>query len=124
MGRTKRQERALWTRLKPEAKAMRQEPTRAENALWGRLRNRQILGFKFRRQHPIDRFILDFCCTEASLVIEVDGPIHDRQEEEDTERQKRLEQLNMRVIRFDNETILQSPDSVMRKIEEVLTTVG
>ncbi len=124
MGRTKRQERALWTRLKPEVKAMRQEPTRAENALWERLRNRQILGFKFRRQHPIDRFIVDFCCTEAGLVIEVDGPIHDRKEEEDTERQKRLEQLNMRVIRFDNETILQSPDSVMRKIEEVLTTRG
>jgi hypothetical protein len=69
----------LWEKLKPVARQMRQEPTQAEDLLWQSLRNHQLLGFKFRRQHSIERFIVDFYCAEAKLVIEIDGPIHDYQ---------------------------------------------
>ncbi|MCS6918857.1 MAG: rRNA maturation RNAse YbeY, partial [Fimbriimonadales bacterium] len=70
-------ESELWELLKPLARQKRREPTPAEKRLWKYLRNRQLLGFKFRRQHTIERFIVDFYCPEAKLVIEVDGEIHD-----------------------------------------------
>ncbi|MQY72086.1 MAG: DUF559 domain-containing protein, partial [Dehalococcoidia bacterium] len=66
----------LWEKLKPLAREMRRAPTLAEEVLWQHLRNSQMGGFKFRRQHPIDRFIVDFYCFKIRLVIEVDGPVH------------------------------------------------
>jgi len=66
---------ALWAKLRPLAQQMRLEPTLAEQRMWQYLRKRQ-LGVKFRRQHVIDRFIVDFYAREARLIIEVDGPIH------------------------------------------------
>jgi very-short-patch-repair endonuclease len=60
---------ALWEKLKPIARQMRHEPTLAENALWQRLRNRQIANARFRRQHNIDRFVVDFYCAEVGLII-------------------------------------------------------
>ncbi|MHC5611987.1 MAG: endonuclease domain-containing protein [Nostoc sp.] len=66
----------LWKKLKPLARQMRCEATPAEKLLWQKLRDKQLLGFKFRRQQTIDRFIVDFYCNEARLVVEVDGEIH------------------------------------------------
>jgi very-short-patch-repair endonuclease len=95
---------------------MRHEPTPAEKQLWQKLRNKQILGFKFRRQHSIDRFIVDFYCGEVGLVVEVDGAIHDYTHEEDRLRQDFLESLGLRVLRFTNAEVLTSMDGVLQVI--------
>ncbi|MFH7028698.1 MAG: endonuclease domain-containing protein [Heteroscytonema crispum UTEX LB 1556] len=106
----------LWEKLKPLARQMRREPTPAEKLLWQKLRQKQVLGFKFRRQHAIDRFIVDFYCHEAQLVVEVDGGIHDYTQEEDAIRQKFLESLGLRVIRFRNEEVLKEIEGVVEAI--------
>jgi very-short-patch-repair endonuclease len=108
----------LWAKLKPLARQMRHEPTGAENALWWRIRNRRIAGAKFRRQHAIDRFIVDFYCAEAQLIIEVDGSIHDYSQEEDAIRQEFLESLGVKVIRFTNGEVMQQMKAVLERIGE------
>jgi very-short-patch-repair endonuclease len=98
------------------ARAMRREPTPAENALWLRIRNRQVNGLKFRRQHSIDRFIVDFYCAEAQLVIEIDGLIHDTLNA-DAERQEILESLGLCVLRFSNDDVLGRIENVIAQIK-------
>jgi very-short-patch-repair endonuclease len=110
----------LWAKLKPLARQMRKNPTPAENKLWQHLRGKQLLGYKFRRQHAIERFIVDFYCHEARLIVEVDGPIHQYTTEEDAIRQKFLESLGFRVLRFTNEQVLTNIDGVLEKIAEAL----
>jgi len=110
----------IYKNTKLLAREMRREPTAAENHLWQRLRKEQVLGFKFRRQYPIDRFIVDFYCTDAWLVIEVDGSIHDDQQEADQLRTEFLESLGLRVLRFTNGEVLQQTDGVIERIAEVL----
>ncbi|MCL1463759.1 endonuclease domain-containing protein [Argonema galeatum] len=106
----------LWDKLKPLARQMRREPTPAEQKLWEKLRNKQFLGYKFRRQHTIDRFIVDFYCGQAHLVVEVDGSVHDYTQEEDAIRQEFLESLELRVIRFTNSEVLNSVEIVLEQI--------
>jgi len=65
---------------------MRQAPTAAEELLWRSLRNRKLAGIRFRRQHPLGQFIVDFYCVEANLAVEVDGPIHTGHEAQDQAR--------------------------------------
>jgi len=110
----------LWQKLKPLARRMRREPTPAEHRLWQRLRRKQILGFRFRRQHAIDRFIVDFYCAEAHLVVEVDGPIHEYSLERDTLREQVLTSLGLHLLRFTNEKVLASPDAVIDEIAVAL----
>lgn len=112
----------LWDKLKPIAREMRSKPTEAENVLWKRLRNHQLPGMKFRRQHNIERFIVDFYCAKAKLVIEIDGPIHQYQEKEDTIRQEFLESQNLNVLRFTNDTVLNKTEEVINKILENLSS--
>ena len=111
-----------WAQLKPRARAMRKEPTPAEDVLWQRLRRKQVGGFRFRRQAPIDRFIVDFYCAEARLVIEVDGSIHDEPEQADydADRQVYLESKGIRVLRFSNGDVIQQTDAVIERIGEAL----
>ncbi|HLV33803.1 MAG TPA: endonuclease domain-containing protein [Spirillospora sp.] len=111
---------ALWAKIKPLARQKRHEPTPAEQVLWQRLRNRQLRNAKLRRQHVIDRFIVDFYCARARLIVEVDGPIHDYTPEEDALRQEFLEAIGFTVIRFQNEAVLQSTEDVMAQIEQAL----
>ncbi|MEH2024730.1 endonuclease domain-containing protein [Nostoc sp.] len=106
----------LWKKLKPLARQMRGEPTPAEKLLWQKLRDKQILGFKFRRQQTIDRFIVDFYCNEARLVVEVDGEIHDYTQEEDAIRQEFLESLGLQIVRFRNEDVLERMEGVLQDI--------
>jgi very-short-patch-repair endonuclease len=106
----------LWRKLKPLARQMRREPTPAEDKLWQQLRGKKLLGLKFRRQHAIDRFIVDFYCREARLIIEVDGPIHDYTQEEDKIRQEFLESQGYRVLRFSNEQVLTEIEGVLETI--------
>ncbi len=83
-------------------KKLRNEPTEAEVFLWQKLKNKQLNGYKFRRQYGIGEYVVDFYCVEARLAIEVDGPIHDGEENaaNDADRQKNIEALALRIIRF------------------------
>jgi very-short-patch-repair endonuclease len=107
------------TAIQERARELRQSSTLAEKALWKRLRNRQLSGFKFRRQHPIERFIVDFYCAEARLVIEIDGGIHKTQVEADTVRSDVLAERGYRVIRFTNEQVIKGIDQVLSIIQSV-----
>jgi very-short-patch-repair endonuclease len=111
-----RPDRQLWWKLEPETHQLRENPTEGEQVLWGKLRNRQLEGYKFRRQHPIGRFIVDFCCPERSLIVEVDGPIHETQKVEDEERTVILESLGYHVIRFTNHEVLAQTNWVLSEI--------
>ncbi|MGI8824362.1 MAG: endonuclease domain-containing protein [Chloroflexota bacterium] len=81
------------------AREFRRSPTRSEGLLWQQLRGRR-LGVKFRRQHPIGPLVVDFCCPELALIIEVDGPVHEQQEARDAARQTLLEDRGYRVLRL------------------------
>lgn len=101
---------------------LRKSMTPAEKVLWERLRNRQVKGFRFRRQHALKDFIVDFFCYEALLVIEVDGSVHDdiKQSERDEQRTLILNRLGIREIRFTNHEVINHTDQVLKKIETEL----
>ncbi len=99
------------------ARAMRHEPTDAEAKLWHRLRNRQIDGWKFRRQVPFGGYVLDFYCAKAKLVVEVDGGQHaEERREHDTIRTQFLDADGVRVLRFWNGDVLTNIDGVLELI--------
>ncbi|MCA9920176.1 MAG: endonuclease domain-containing protein [Anaerolineales bacterium] len=98
------------------AREMRREPTEPERRLWQKLRRKQLDGYKFRRQHPIGRFIVDFYCHEAKLVVEVDGDSHAFQEAYDAARTAWLEAQGLRVLRFDNQTVMKNLDGALELI--------
>jgi very-short-patch-repair endonuclease len=112
---------ALWEKLKPIAREKRNKPTDAENLLWQHLRRHQVRGLSFRRQHSIGQFIVDFYCAKARLVIEVDGPIHQYQEEEDSIRQEYLESHGLKILRFSNGVVLNDVEEVIKQILALLT---
>lgn len=89
------------------AKELRREMTPAEKILWEELRANK-LGVHFRRQQVIQGFIVDFYCHKAALVVEVDGDIHDLQQEEDVRREKALSALGLRVVRFGNDEVVRN----------------
>ena len=100
----------------PHARAMRQTMPDAEKRLWAKLRNRQLDGLKFRRQHTIGAFVADFACVEAMLIVEADGSQHDATREVDGRRTHYLERAGWRVLRFWNVEILTNTDGVLRMI--------
>ena len=103
------------------AQQLRREMTPAERKLWQYLRGRQLDGAYFRKQAPVGRFILDFLCTKARLVVEVDGDSHADSIDYDAERTRWLsEQKDYRVVRFTNAEVLHSLDAVVEKIREAL----
>jgi len=106
------------------ARQLRQEATSAEQLLWELLRNRQLLGRKFRRQHPIGRFIADFFCDDANLVIEIDGAIHQEasQQERDRVRAEALQQYGYYLLRFSNEQVLHHTEDVLQAIADFVAT--
>jgi len=114
----------LWARLRSLAREHRHEPTPQEQKLWTRVRDRQIRDAKFRRQHAIDRFIADFYCREASLVLEVDGPIHQRQQGDDRLRDEFFQMNGLQVLRFTNDEVDRDIQSVIRRIEQALSGSG
>ncbi len=102
---------------------LRQGMTEAEKLLWSKLRNRQVKGYKFRRQHPINEFVVDFFCYEARLIIELDGKVHDNefQSERDKERTIILQKMGLHEIRFRNEEVINNIENVLLKIAEKLS---
>ncbi|MDZ7711869.1 MAG: endonuclease domain-containing protein [Rhodovibrio sp.] len=102
------------------AKGLRQQTTDAEARLWYVLRRKHMLGFKFRRQHPIGRYVADFACPEARLVIEVDGGQHAEQVARDAARTRELEAHGYTVLRFWNNEVLANFDGVQEVIRAAL----
>ena len=111
-------------KIRLRARELRQQMTPAEAALWERLRRKQLAGLKFRRQHPIERFIVDFYCPSARLIVEVDGEIHRYQEREDAARDAFLTQRGYRILRFQNDDVLQNIEKVLEKIKDEALSPG
>jgi very-short-patch-repair endonuclease len=101
------------------SRELRREMTPAERLLWHEIRARK-LGVRFRRQQVIAGFIVDFYCHKAALVIEIDGDIHDLQQDEDARREIVLRELGLRIIRFRNEEILKNKSAVIENIREIV----
>jgi len=103
-----------------KAKQMREQMTRAESRLWAALKGKQLMGIKFRRQHPVQLYIVDFYCHQLKLVIELDGGYHATEEQKklDAERTEALENTGLHVMRFTNDEVLSEIDTVLRKIKE------
>lgn len=104
------------------ARELRLRTTEAEQKLWSLLRNRQLKGKKFRRQHAIANFIVDFYCHECKLAIELDGNFHTGSEakEYDKSRTALLNELEITVLRFWNEEVINDSENVLRKISVCL----
>ncbi|MEM6329397.1 MAG: DUF559 domain-containing protein [Planctomycetota bacterium] len=102
--------------LRENAKQLRREATTPERLLWSVLRAKQLGGYKFRRQEPIDAFVVDFCCHEAKQIVEIDGESHEGRQAYDLDRQRRLEGLGFRVFRCTNDDALTNLDGVAESI--------
>jgi very-short-patch-repair endonuclease len=98
------------------ARTFRKEPTHAERKMWSKLRDRRFLGLKFKRQVPIDRFVVDFVSSEAKLIIEVDGGQHSKRSRADSKRTQVLESLGYLVLRFWNNDVLPNIEGVLELI--------
>ena len=108
------------SRLKQYARSLRNNSTPGEITLWKHLRGKQMLGFDFHRQKPIDNYIVDFFCNELSLAIEIDGYLHENEEalKKDLRRQKRLEELGITVLRFKESEVIKNTRNVIEQIED------
>lgn len=107
----------------PFARTLRRNQTDVEQLLWKYLRNRRLNGVKFRRQHPIDTYIVDFVCVEKYLVVELDGGQHnsDKGRMYDKNRQKYLQEKGFRILRFWNNEVIEDIENVLRVIYDALT---
>lgn len=103
-----------------KAKTLRQNSTEAERELWQHLRRFQMNGHKFRRQHPIGPYIVDFACIERNLAIEIDGGHHSKEAEYDDARTEWLESQGFKVLRFWNNQVLKEIEAVKLAIWDAL----
>jgi very-short-patch-repair endonuclease len=104
------------------ARSLRVAQTDAEQALWFRLRNRRLQGWKFRRQHEVGLYIADFVCPDAALIVELDGGQHGDQQIYDERRTSELQAMGYRVLRFWNNDLLTNIDGVLEVILEALAS--
>jgi adenine-specific DNA-methyltransferase len=107
-------------RISPHAKRLRKNMTDAETVMWHRLRGRRLSGYKFKRQWTLGNFVVDFCCSEAKLVIEIDGGQHTP--ERDRARTSWLESQGFQVRRFWNDEVLTNMDGVLTVVLHDLQT--
>lgn len=107
-----------------KAQTLRKNETETEKLLWNKLKNNQLQGYKFRRQHPINLYIADFYCHKLKLIIEIDGDYHNtnEQKEKDIERTQILNCNDIRVIRFTNEDIINNIENVLLEISKYIPT--
>jgi len=121
MKREKNTSRIRGTTPEIEAKArrLRQNMTTSEKKLWHALSGKNLAGFKFRAQHPVGSFILDFYCPACNLVVELDGEIHEKQVDYDEARTQQLSDYGYSVIRFQNDEVLNGLPSVLEKILKI-----
>jgi very-short-patch-repair endonuclease len=102
------------------ARTLRKQMTDAERLLWRHLRNRELGGWKFRRQYPVGTYIVDFICVEKNVVIEVDGGQHAENEALDLQRSAYLNKMGYRVLRFWNNEVLIETEAVLTAIFAIL----
>ena len=103
-------------------KILRNHSTSAEAVLWRLLKNKQIEGLKFRRQHSIGPYIVDFYCPALKLAIELDGDVHNRQLEHDEQRTCYLQKNNIEVLRFENRTVFENAELIIDEIKRKVIT--
>jgi very-short-patch-repair endonuclease len=108
-------------KVRDRSRALRRDQTEVERRLWSRLRARQLCDTKFRRQHPIGPFIVDFSCVERRLVIELDGGQHAAQIEADHKRSAFLARGGYRVLRFWDNEVMEDIEAVLERIAAVLS---
>ena len=110
--------------LKELRQSLRNDGTPAEAVLWTMLKNKQLDGWKFRRQYSVDNYVLDFYCPMARLGIELDGRHHYTTAglEYDERRTRHIAQYNIQIIRFENSEVFEQPEAVLEKIRMALTT--
>ena|SRR5690554_1903588 len=119
---------SMWKGASPElfdmARILRKNMTTAEAKLWDNLKGNKLRGLKFRPQHPILIFIVDFYCHQLKLVIEVDGGYHEKEEQKalDIERSDLLKELEIHIIRYTNSEILNDMEEVMDKINSEINS--
>jgi very-short-patch-repair endonuclease len=106
----------------PRAQELRHSDTLAEKLAWKLLGSRHVLHYKFRRQVPVGKAIVDFCCLSLKLVVELDGAghAHESQATKDGQRDRELEQRGYRVLRFPNGIVLKAPTEFVKKIQECI----
>ncbi len=119
-GETHRRNPDLEEKLKGYARELRASATDAEQCIWYLLRNRNFLNFKFRRQHPIGNYILDFYCADAKLAIELDGSQHAENGQYDLHRSEVLQRDGIQVLRFWNNDVLLNTEAVLTEIANAL----
>jgi len=109
------------TFLKNRRKILRAQLTPAEAQLWKLLKNKNLLGLKFRRQYSIENYIVDFCCPSQHIIIELDGEIHRNSVQSDYDfiRDQRLGELNYKVLRFENADVFRNPDAIIESVREI-----
>lgn len=103
-----------------KAKSLRQKMTLGEKLLWERLKGKKLFNLRFRRQHPINMYIVDFYCHAARLVIEIDGEIHKFQKDYDEARTEDLINFGLMILRFKNYEVEHHLDSVIEKIKHTI----
>lgn len=107
-------------KLHQQAQYFRKNPTTPEKKLWEYLKGQNNFRAKFRRQWPIDRYIVDFCSLQAKLIVELDGAVHQDHIIHDQERDKILKQYGFIVLRFTNSEVEQNLHSVLQRIQKAL----
>jgi very-short-patch-repair endonuclease len=104
--------------MNERVRQLRKDSTGAEKVFWEMVRARRFNGLKFRRQHPIGSYIVDFFCLEKRLIVEIDGSVHDQAlEKNDHERQQALESQGFRVLRFSNEEVMGLRENLLKGLE-------
>ena len=119
MSRSKRI-RGTTSEIEAAARWLRKNMTTAEQKLWAALKDRQLDGFKFRAQHPVGHFIVDFYCPTCRLMIEVDGAVHHTQADYDIARTEQLESYGYRVLRFTNHEVINHLPDVLNTIHQTI----
>jgi very-short-patch-repair endonuclease len=105
-------------RLKKISQTLRKNMTLSEILLWQQLKKKQVLGYDFHRQKPIDEYVADFYCPRLKLVIEIDGDSHDGKEDADRKRQEKLESLGLTVMRFWDSDVKSNVDGIVEQLRE------
>jgi very-short-patch-repair endonuclease len=110
---------------KEKRRLLRKNMSKAEIIMWSRLKQKQILGYKFRRQYSVGSYVIDLYCPELKLAIEIDGTSHfmERAEYYDRNRQESIEQLGIRFLRFTNTEVYKNLDGVLEVIVDTVRTI-
>lgn len=104
------------------AQELRVKRTPTEKLLWDRINTRQVNGYKFRRQHPVYRYILDVYCAEKNFAVEIDGGVHVKNKDYDKYRDQLLESLGIKTLRIKDDEVLSNLDAVIEKIKNAVKT--